>query len=259
MIDPRTLFDGTSAVIVVGGTLLGTMLRCGFADSRLAGASVRELMRPRFRAARAKTALAVHIQEMQRDGVIRAQPFNSGDPEFDEATGLFIASRSLDALNIAHSAHKQRRGELTAREVRTLHQAADLSPVFGLAGTLISLAQMPGGDAAMDDFTRVISLAVLTTLYGLLLGNLVFAPLARVVARRASDEEAERQKVIDWLAGQVVDALPSDLKPRRMAIPRDDDHGAPDHVDARRTDAAQHDPADTVLDESEDWGRGGNW
>ncbi len=254
MIDPRTLLDGTSAVIVVGGTLLGTLLRCGLADVRLAGGALRELFQPRFRAARAKTALAVHIQEMQRDGVIRAQPFNSGDPEFDEATSLFIASRSLDALNIAHATHKQRRGELTARAVRTLHQAADLSPVFGLAGTLISLAQMPGGDAAMDDFTRVISLAVLTTLYGLLLGNLVFAPLARVVARRAADEEAERQKVIDWLAGQVVDALPSDLKPRRMAIPREDDP-----MVSERPDPAPHDPADTVLDESDEWGRGGNW
>ncbi|WP_395328915.1 MotA/TolQ/ExbB proton channel family protein [Novosphingobium sp. BL-8H] len=254
MIDPRTLFDGTSAVIVVGGTLLGTVLRCGLADTRLVGAALRELARPRFRAARAKTALAVHIQEMQRDGVIRAQPFRSGDPEFDEATSLFITSRSLDALNIAHAAHKQRRGELTARAVRTLHQAADLSPVFGLAGTLISLAQMPGGDAAMDDFTRVISLAVLTTLYGLLLGNLVFAPLARVVARRAADEEGEREKVLDWLKGQVVDALPSDLKPRRMAIPREDDHGVQERPESARTD-----PADAVLDESDDWSRGGSW
>lgn len=243
MIDPRTLFDGTSAVIVVGGTVLGTVLRCGLADTRLAGSALRVLLRPRFSAARAKTRLAVHIQEMQRDGVIRAQPFRSGDPEFDEATSLFIASRSLDALNIAHAAHKQRRGDLTARAVRTLHQAADLAPVFGLAGTLISLAQMPGGEAAMVDFTKVISLAVLTTLYGLLLGNLVFAPLARMVARRAVEEESEREKVLDWLKGQVVDALPSDLKPRRMAIPRDEAVHAPE----------------PVLDESEDWGRGGQW
>lgn len=243
MIDPRTLFDGTSAVIVVGGTLLGTVLRCGLADTRLATAALVAMARPRFRASHARTALSVHIQEMQRDGVIRAQPFRSGDPEFDEATGLFIASRSLDALTIAHAAHRQRRADLTGRAVRTLHQAADLSPVFGLAGTLISLAQMPGGDAAMDDFTRVISLAVLTTLYGLLLGNLVFAPLARLVGRRAGDEEAERQKVIDWLEEQMVDALPSDLKPRRMAIPRDEDRAM----------------ADAVPDDGEDWGRGGHW
>ncbi|TCM18882.1 chemotaxis protein MotA [Novosphingobium sp. PhB165] len=238
MIDPRTLLDGTSAVIVVGGTVLGTVLRCGLADTRAAGAALRGLLRRRFSAARAKTGLAVHIQEMQRDGVIRARPFDSGDPEFDEATSLFIASRSLDALNIAHAAHQHRRTAVSQRAVHWLHQAADLSPVFGLAGTLISLAQMPGGDAAMDDFTRVISLAVLTTLYGLLLGNLVFAPLARMVSHRATEEEDERQKVLDWLEGQVVDALPSNLKPHRAAAVREP-HPAMDHSPHRHEEGAR--------------------
>ena len=53
----------------------------------------------------------------------------------------------------------------------------------------------------------------LATLYGLVLANLLFAPLAKIVERAAQAEEAERQAVIDWLAAQLAEAMP----PRRAA------------------------------------------
>jgi chemotaxis protein MotA len=53
-----------------------------------------------------------------------------------------------------------------------------------------------------------ISMAVSATLYGLLLANLLLAPLARAVERAAAAEERERQKIVDWLAKQVETALP---------------------------------------------------
>ena len=57
-------------------------------------------------------------------------------------------------------------------------------------------------------FAGAISMAVLTTLYGLLLANIVLAPLARMVERAAKAEERDRQKLVGWLAGQVAPALP---------------------------------------------------
>ncbi|MBT0670406.1 MotA/TolQ/ExbB proton channel family protein [Novosphingobium profundi] len=212
---PETLFDGPSALIVVGGTVLTTVLRCGLGDSATALRALRGLARRRFDAGLLKAELAVHVQEMQQDGVIRTEPHHSGDPEFDEATGALIGTRSAASLHAAHIAHKRRRAEQNMRAVRTLGQAADLSPVLGLAGTLVSLSQLPSGGGEGGSFTAAISMAVLTTLYGLLLGNMVFAPLARMVARRAGDEEKARQEVLDWLEQQVAVALPrhGDLLP----------------------------------------------
>lgn len=199
------LFDPVSAMIVVGGTSLATLLRCGMGDTRAAFGGLGRLFGKRFDAARARAELAAHVREMQEDGVIRAVPHHFGDAEFDEATDALISSRSIGALQLAHAEHKRRRVRQSLRAVRTFNQAADLSPVFGLAGTLISLSQLSG---ASGDFTKAISMAVLTTLYGLLLGNVVFAPVARLIARAAAHEEKERQKVLDWLQEQVVTALP---------------------------------------------------
>lgn len=210
---PEHLLDPASALIVVGGTLLATVLRCGTGDCLTAVAALGNLLHRPFDPERARADMAVQVQEIRRDGVIRSRPAPTGDAEFDEATAMLIGSRSLGALQLAHAAHKRRRIETSQRAVRTFIQAADLAPVFGLAGTLIALNQLPPLDQPEADFSAAISMAVLTTLYGLLLGNLLFTPLARVLARRAADEERDRQAVIDWLEGQVADALPHVERP----------------------------------------------
>lgn len=207
----QTLFDPLGALIVVGGTCLATVLRCGVGDTRSALNAAARLFQPRFRAVRARAELAAQVQEIQQDGVIRAEAHHVGDAEIDDVTDALIGSRSIEALQEAHVAHKRRRQGESRRAIRTFDQAAELSPVFGLAGTLVSLTRLPGNPDSASDFTSAISMAVLTTLYGLLLGNLLFAPVGRMILRRAASEERERQRVLDWLERQVAGALPHTL------------------------------------------------
>jgi chemotaxis protein MotA len=204
----ESLIDPASAAIVVGGTLVATFLRAGVTDCRMAGSAVLALFRPRFQADRARAELATHVQAIRRDGLIRAETHHFGDAEFDDACDGLAQSHSLAALRDAHRSHRERRQLRNARAVDTFAQAAELSPVFGLAGTLVSLSQLSATAAGRLDFTAAIGMAVLTTLYGLLLGNLVFAPLARLIERAASAEERERQEVVAWLEAQIAPAVP---------------------------------------------------
>lgn len=211
------LLDPLSATIVVGGTLLATVLRCGFGDCRLALVAVRQLCQigeRRFNADEARAELAVKVQQIHRDGVLRVDPAHSGDRTFDEATDRLIGTRSIPALLETHEAHKARRMHADNRAVRTLAQASELAPVFGLAATLISLTQLPANGIDRHAYMGAISMAVSATLYGLLLANLLLAPLARAVERAAAREEAERQKIVDWLARQVASALPERTRPK---------------------------------------------
>ncbi|GGC40861.1 hypothetical protein GCM10011371_30360 [Novosphingobium marinum] len=212
------LFDGTSAGLVVGGTVLGTFLRAGATDCRHAAAAVARLAKSRFDADFARAELAVQVREIRQDGLIRARPRHFGDNEFDEATDAMLGTRSVAALLSAHEEHKDRRVRSNARAVRTFSQASELAPVFGLAGTLVSLSQLPSEGLAQGAFASAISMAVLTTLYGLLLANLLLAPLARVLERAAEAEERERQAIVDWLAAQVTDAIPAGAPHPRLSI-----------------------------------------
>ena len=208
------LIDGSSALIVFGGTALATVLRSGWSDCRLTLRKLSHLSSKQFDPELARGELAQQIQGIQRDGLLRATPHHFGDSEFDEATDALITRRSVPALLAAHEAHKARRVNESDRAVRTLAQAAELSPVFGLAGTLISLSQLPAAGALTGSFTGAISMAVVTTLYGLLGANLLLAPLARSVERKAQTEEADRQIVIDWIASQVA----ASTEPRRERL-----------------------------------------
>ena len=201
------LADGPSAAIVFGGTALATILRCGWRDGAAAVRSVAHLWQPGFDPDKARAGLAVQVQDIARDGILRAQPHHFGDAEFDEATDAMLERRSVGALLAAHESHRDRRVAASTRAVRFLAQAAELAPVFGLAGTLVSLSQLPGDGLAKGAMTGAISMAVVTTLYGLLFANLILAPIARMVERAAEAEEAGRQRLTDWLAGQVEGAL----------------------------------------------------
>jgi len=215
--DFMALVDGPSAVIVFGGTAAATLLRCGFGDVGAALGRVARLPERGFDAARARANLAAQVQAIQRDGLVRAEPAHFGDAEFDEATDALIATRSVAAVLERHDSHRALRLTQSERAVQTLAQAAELAPVFGLAGTLVSLSQLPHSGVAATGLFAAISMAVLTTLYGLLAANLVLAPLARMVERAARAEEAGRQQVIDWLTVQLAQHAPTTPTVRRVA------------------------------------------
>ena len=198
------LLDGTSAAIVVGGTLLATVLRCGAHDCIVTASGIANAWRPRFNASKARAELALQIQGIHADGLLRAEPHHFGDREFDEMADILIEQRSLGALVAKHQAHKAKRARLSETTVATLGQAAEMGPVFGLVGTLIALSQLGSVNAAPGMLTNSIPGAIITTFYGLLIANLLFAPLARFAQRRADAEEEQRQDLIDWLTDELA-------------------------------------------------------
>ena len=202
-----TLIDGTAGLIVFGGTIVATILRSG--RSELA-ATLRAIVRawgPQYSADTGKAELAPQVREIRSVGLLRASPRKLDDRELAEANDALFHTRSLEALVKAHARHSNARRAEAETGVRVLAQAAELAPVFGMAGTLVALNRMPSELATGDAVTGAIGMAVVTTLYGILAANLVLAPLARWVERTADREERERQDVIDWLTEQVGPVL----------------------------------------------------
>ncbi|MDH3336153.1 MAG: MotA/TolQ/ExbB proton channel family protein [Rhodospirillaceae bacterium] len=69
-----------------------------------------------------------------------------------------------------------------------LRKAAEFAPAMGLIGTLIGLVQMLGN---LDDPSTIgpsMAVALLTTFYGAVLANMVFAPMAAKLERNSAEE-----------------------------------------------------------------------
>lgn len=196
-------FDPEAMAIVLIGTLLATLLRCGLADCRIAVAALSGLLARKFDVSQAKAALAIQVREIANDGFLRAEPQHFGDREFDSLADLIISQRSIQSLHSEHLKFKDARVEAAQIATNVFDRAAELAPILGLAGTLIALAQAQGIASQESGIVGAVSMAVVTTLYGLLAANFLFCPLGSAIARRSRREELDRENVLDWLASGI--------------------------------------------------------
>ncbi|WP_299308766.1 MotA/TolQ/ExbB proton channel family protein [uncultured Croceicoccus sp.] len=202
------LFDWSSAAIVIGGTLLATVLRSGRADLAATGRALAGLRARAFSYDDARAQVAHAVEDLRHDGLYRPGDLPRDDAETAEALDALVTTRSLDALGAVHDASARRRRVLRNGALRVLQQGAELAPVFGMAGTLVALAQVPQGGYVAGAMAGAVARAVLTTLYGLLLAHLVLMPLARYIERRGKREDEDRDRLVHWLSEQLAEAVP---------------------------------------------------
>lgn len=208
MIDPSTL------AIVLGGTVLATFLRAGWTDWRVMLSQLGKALAQSFGIAKPFDAEAMRgriaraLQDMQRDGLLRAEPRLIGDAEFDTAIRAMVTHRSTAGLRGLLEQARQKRLAPAIAAVNTLGLSAELAPVFGLGGTLISLSRLPANGVDRAAYMGAIGMAVHATLYGLVLAHLLLAPLARLVERRMIHEDKARQALAHWLEAEVAEATP---------------------------------------------------
>ncbi len=80
-----------------------------------------------------------------------------------------------------------------------LNAAATFAPAFGMVGTLIGLVQML---ANMEDPSQIgpaMAVALLTTLYGAILANLIFSPMEGKLKIRTAGELLQKEIIIEGI------------------------------------------------------------
>jgi len=199
------LFDPAALGIVVIGTVLATVARCGWRAFGEALGTAARMLRPGFRPDANRKALALAIGAVQRDGHRRADPALPPDRALGLMLESYLRHGTLQAMG------QVRRSERALDEARRVGAAqvfgwaGELSPVFGLIGTLYGFTQLaPHADAtATVTIMTAISTAVLTSLYGALIAHLVCHPLASAIERRGHAEEREREALAEWFVAQI--------------------------------------------------------
>jgi len=93
-------------------------------------------------------------------------------------------------------------------------QMGDTAPAMGMVGTLIGLVAMLANMSDPASIGPAMAVALLTTLYGAMLGNMVALPISDKVALRRNEESRIKNMVIDALMGiqagqnpRVIDSM----------------------------------------------------
>lgn len=193
--------DGPSVLIVFGGGLAATLIRfplAGVASAFKIGgkvAFVHKKTDPRD--------LIENIAEMG-DIVRRSGPLGLESIELEEPNlkkGAQFIADGYDSAFIRESMELARDQFLTRLQEgqRVFKSLGDAAPAFGMIGTLVGLVQLL---ANMDDPGAIgpaMAVALLTTLYGAVLANLVCLPIADKLTAKFDVEEINQTLIIDGI------------------------------------------------------------
>lgn len=108
--------------------------------------------------------------------------------------------------------------ERHALSQKVFRQMGAMAPAFGMVGTLIGLVEML---RAMEDPSQIgpaMSVALVCTLYGAVLANLVFLPLANKLEYRTKEEALAKQVIIEGIVSILQGANPKVLKDKLEAF-----------------------------------------
>lgn len=85
------------------------------------------------------------------------------------------------------------------QDIETLKQLASLAPAIGMFGSLLGLIRLLSDLKDFDTLGTNMSLALITTLYGIFLGNILLVPLIRSVEKRKTAYIKNHTNLLYWL------------------------------------------------------------
>ncbi|WP_127143148.1 motility protein A [Pelagibacterium montanilacus] len=193
--------DVPSVFIVIGGGFAATLIRfplAGVGQALITGGRVaftHKKVEPR--------ELIERIAEMS-DVVRRQGPLGLEGIELDEANlrkGAQYIADGYDGAFIRETMELERDQYLNrlSEGQRVFKSLGDAAPAFGMIGTLVGLVQMLGN---MDDPSAIgpaMAVALLTTLYGAVIANLVCLPISDKLLAKFDVEEVNQTLIIDGI------------------------------------------------------------
>ena len=189
------LLDLQALVIVGGGTVAAVLLRSPWRDVARGVAALPTLARRPFDAEPLVAQIASLGRIAKRHGAMALDRTVIADPDVAAAVAAIVDGAESEDVRQLVGWRRRARVERHLRVADVWAGAAEVAPAMGMVGTLIGLARMfaeMGDPAAIG---AAMAVALLATLYGALLANLVAMPIANRLRASARAEAFERQRI----------------------------------------------------------------
>ncbi len=197
---PWSFFDLPAFLIVIGGTFGVTTICFPMKELVQAPRVVgKALVRPVREAQRTAWEMLTIAEGARKRGLLEIEE------NLDAVTDNQMAVEALELVadgvpgNEIEAILRREIGAMAERHMagaNVMRKAAEVSPAMGLIGTLIGLVQMLSN---LDDPSSIgpsMAIALLTTFYGAILSNMVFAPLATKLERNSAEEALAAEMVV---------------------------------------------------------------
>lgn len=146
----------------------------------------------------------IHLSQwVRRDGVLvlEREATRIRDPFLRRALELAVDSNDERDLRQTLELEARVKEEATQKSVMVFQTLGTYAPAMGLIGTILGLIQMLNSLDSPDLVGGAMAVALMTTLYGAILANLVFLPLSGKIAIRAAQEALLHAVTIQGVLG----------------------------------------------------------
>jgi chemotaxis protein MotA len=194
--------DIPSVLIVVGGTVATSFIKFSMADVINSVRVAMKAFSVKIDPPEKIIEKMVSIAKVAKERGLMALENEKPEDEFSAKAFQFLADGFDEAqieallkkdLNLTIQRHT------TGQKVFKGMGAS--APAFGMIGTLIGLVQMLSNMANPSEIGPAMAVALLTTLYGALIANLVCLPLADKLALRSQQEQITKNLILDAALG----------------------------------------------------------
>lgn len=187
-------------MIVIGGAAAATLIKfplshC-FSALRVAFKAFRDELEKPVDLIRQANELAAVVR---KNGVLALD----GHPVSNDflAKGIQLAVDGLSPDFVRKALHEDMEQSMERHEVgqRIFRAIGESAPAFGMIGTLVGLVQMLANLQDPSSIGPAMAVALLTTLYGALIANLVALPIADKLELRGMQERVNKLLIIETM------------------------------------------------------------
>lgn len=143
------------------------------------------------------------------------------DPFFKRSLMLIVDATEAEQVKEMLEAEVESMADRHAEEAAIYERGSAYAPAFGMIGTLIGLINMLKSmnldEGGSDSIGPSMSVALITTLYGVVFANLFFNPIAKKLDIRNNEEILYRQIIIEGVMGIQAGDNPKTLKERLVS------------------------------------------
>src|SRR5699024_8326956 len=229
-----SFMDISSIFIVLGGLVASLLINFKMDQIRLTSKVLKEAFHKNDQQISDLINLFITLSEQaRREGLLALENKleNVDDPFIKKGILLTVDGIEPEVINDIMNAEITAMEESHYRGGTIIEKCGEYAPAWGMIGTLVGLVLMLNNLQDPESLGPNMAVALLTTLYGTVLANLVFIPMASKLENKTEEEIFIKQIIIEGVIGVQSGQNPRILEEKLSAFLSGDLHPAEENSD----------------------------
>ncbi|MDP5254185.1 MULTISPECIES: flagellar motor protein PomA [unclassified Vibrio] len=190
--------DTTSLLIVIGGSAFVVLMK--FTMGQFFAASKIAIKAFMFKTDEPENLIATIVEmadAARKGGFLALEEMEITNSFMRKGIDLLVDGHDADVVRAAMQKDIALTDERHEKGTKVFTAFADVAPAMGMIGTLVGLVAMLSNMSDPKSIGPAMAVALLTTLYGAMMSNMVFFPIADKLSLRREQETLNRRLIMD--------------------------------------------------------------